>query len=33
MLNYKLDLTNSPPNSPEANWALGRLKKLTNSSP
>jgi tetratricopeptide (TPR) repeat protein len=33
ILNFKLDLTNSPPNSPEANWAMDRLKKLTNSSP
>jgi tetratricopeptide (TPR) repeat protein len=33
MLNFKLDFTNAPPGSAEANWAIDRLKKLTNSSP
>ena len=33
ILNFKLDLTNAPPNSSEINWAVDRLKKLTNSSP
>ena len=33
ILNYRLDISNSPPNSSEANWAIDRLKKLTNSSP
>ena len=32
ILNYKLDFTNAPPGSPEANWAVERLKKL-NASP
>jgi len=33
ILNFKLDLTNAPPNSPEAAYAAEHLKKLTNSSP
>jgi tetratricopeptide (TPR) repeat protein len=33
ILNFKLDFTNAPPNSPEANYAVEHLKKLTNSSP
>ncbi|HEY1490026.1 MAG TPA: tetratricopeptide repeat protein, partial [Verrucomicrobiae bacterium] len=28
--NYQLDLSNAPPNSPEAVWAVDHLKNLTN---
>ena len=31
--NFQLDIINAGPNSPEANWAADRLKRLTNSSP
>jgi tetratricopeptide (TPR) repeat protein len=33
ILNFQLDLTNAPPNSPEAKYAEERLKKLKNPSP
>jgi tetratricopeptide (TPR) repeat protein len=33
ILNYRLDFTNAPPNSEEANYAVEHLKKLTNSPP